>query len=107
MPEVEKQFEGAKVAALKKIETSRTKRSSLFWSYLSAKEMGREYDMNKDIYPALQKITLQELSLFFDNNVKNRNYTFTVIGNKKLVDNNVLKELGEYNELTLEDSFGY
>ena len=107
MPEVEKQFEGAKVAALKKIETSRTKRSSLFWSYLSAKEMGRDYDINKDIYPALQKITLQDLSLFFDNNIKARDYTFTVIGNKELVDHDVLKDLGEYKELTLEDIFGY
>ena len=107
MPEVEKQFVGAKVAALKKIETSRTKRSSLFWSYLSAKEMGRDYDINKDIYPALQKITLQDLSLFFDNNIKARDYTFTVIGNKELVDHDVLKDLGEYKELTLEDIFGY
>jgi hypothetical protein len=69
--------------------------------------MGRDYDINKDIYPALQKITLQDLSLFFDNNIKDRNYTFTVIGNKKLVDHDVLKELGDYEELTLEDIFGY
>jgi len=107
MPEVEKQFEVARVAALKKIETSRTKRSRLFWNYLSAKEMGRDYDINKDIYPALQKITLQDLSLFFDNNIKDRDYTFTVIGNKELVDHDVLKDLGEYKELTLEDIFGY
>ena len=38
MPEVENQFQDSKMAALKKIETSRTKRSSLFWQYLAAKE---------------------------------------------------------------------
>ena len=66
-----------------------------------------DYDINKDIYPALQEITLQDLKLFFDNNIKDRDYTFCVIGNKKLVDHDVLKDLGEYRELTLEDIFGY
>ena len=107
MPEVEKQFEDARIAALKKIETSRTKRSSLFWNYLSAKEMGRDYDINKDIYSELEKITLEDLKSFFDQNIKDRSYAFTVIGDKELVDHDVLKDLGEYKELTLEDIFGY
>tara|TARA_B100000795_G_C22796507_1_gene439604 strand:+ start:163 stop:3090 length:2928 start_codon:yes stop_codon:yes gene_type:complete len=107
MPEVDTQFEGARVASMKKIETSRTKRSSLFWQYLYAKKMNRDYDLNKDIYPALHEMTMEELKMFFDQNVKGRDYAFTVIGNKELVDSDVLKELGEYKELTLEDIFGY
>jgi zinc protease len=107
MPEVDAQFEGARVASMKKIETSRTKRSSLFWQYLYAKKMNRDYDFNKDIYPALHEMTMEELKMFFDQNVKGRDYAFTVIGNKELVDSDVLKELGEYKELTLEDIFGY
>jgi len=107
MPEVQDQFEDARLAAQKKIETSRTKRSSLFWKYLSAKEMGRDYDLNKDIYPALKTMDLKTLKSFFENNIKGKNYTFLVIGNKELVDVNVLKEMGEYKELTLEELFGY
>jgi len=107
MPEVEDQFEDARLAAQKKIETSRTKRSGLFWKYLSAKEMGRDYDLNQDIYPALKTMDLKTLKTFFENNIKGKNYTFLVIGNKELVDVNVLKEMGEYKELTLEELFGY
>jgi len=107
MPEVDAQFEDARVASMKKIETSRTKRSSLFWQYLYAKKMNRDYDLNKDIYPALKEMTMEELKIFFNQNIKGRDYAFTVIGNKKLVDSDVLKELGEYKELTLEEIFGY
>ena len=83
------------------------KRSSLFWEYLYDKKMNRGYDLNKDIYLALQKITMEELKMFFNQNVKGRDYAFTVIGNKELVDTDVLKELGEYKELSLEEIFGY
>jgi len=107
MPEVDAQFEDARVASMKQIETSRTKRSSLFWQYLYAKKMNRDYDLNKDIYPALNEMTMEELKMFFDQNVKGRDYAFTVIGNKEFVDSDVLKELGVYKELTLEDIFGY
>ena len=107
MPEVDAQFEDARVASMKKIETSRTKRSSLFWQYLYAKKMNRDYDLNKDIYPDLKEMTMEELKIFFNQNIKGREYAFTVIGNKKLVDSDVLKELGEYKELTLEEIFGY
>jgi len=95
------------MAALKKIETSRTKRSSLFWQYLAAKELGRDYDIKKEIYPIIKKLALKDLKAFFDANIKDRKYTYLVIGNKKLVNINVLKEMGDYQELTLEEIFGY
>lgn len=107
MPEVTDQFNGSKLAALKKIETSRTKQSDLFWKYLSAKDLGRDYDINKDIYEKVNKMEMKDLRGFFDQNVKNRNFNYLVIGNKKLVNEAVLKSLGEYQELTLEEIFGY
>jgi predicted Zn-dependent peptidase len=107
MPEVEDQFQDSKMAALKKIETSRTKRSSLFWQYLNAKEMGRNADIKKEIYPLIKKLELKDMKSFFDTNIKGRKYTYLVIGNRDLVDINVLKEMGEYQELTLEELFGY
>ena len=107
MPEVTNQFEDSRLAAQKKIETSRTKRSSLFWKYLAAKEMGRDYDINKDIYPALKNMGMADLKAFFNKNIKGKKYTFLVIGNKELVDIELLKKMGEYKELTLEELFGY
>lgn len=107
MPEVTDQFNGSKLAALKKIETSRTKQSSLFWKYLSAKDLGRDYDINKDIYSGVKKMEMKDLKAFFNQNVKDRKYNYLVIGNKKMVNKEVLKSLGTYKELTLEEIFDY
>jgi len=107
MPEVKDQFQSAKVAALKKIETSRTKRSSLFWKYLSAKEMGRNFDINQKIYPEIKELELDDIKVFFNNKMKGNKYTYLVIGNKDLVDMAVLEKMGQVKELTLEEIFGY
>ena len=69
--------------------------------------MSINYDINRDIYPALQKLSLNDLKNFFNKNIKDRNYTFLVIGNKELVDRESLKKLGDYKELTIEEIFGY
>ena len=107
MPEVEDQFQSAKIAALKKIETSRTKRASLFWKYLSSKEMGRNFDINQKIYPEIKNLELEDIKEFFNTKVKGNNYTYLVIGNRELVDMEVLEKMGELKELTLEEIFGY
>ena len=101
------QFNDAKTAALKKIETSRTKRSNLFWKYFTAKKIGLDYDINKDIYKEINTLTLDDLKLFFNNNIKDKNYTFLVIGDEKNISIDSLKNIGAYQELSLEDIFGY
>ncbi len=107
MPRSDIQFESARDAAMKQIETNRTTRESIFWSYESARKLGLDYDRNKPIYEALQTLDFNELQLFFDGHIKGNHYTYCVIGNRNLVDHKVLKELGEYRELTLEELFGY
>lgn len=107
MPEVENQFQSAKIAALKKIETSRTKRASLFWKYLSSNQMGRNYDINKKIYNEIKNLELQDIKEFFNTKIKGNKYTYLVIGNRDLVDMEVLEKMGELKELSLEEIFGY
>ncbi len=107
MPEVEDQFQSAKIAALKKIETSRTKRASLFWKYLSSKQMGREYDINEKIYPEIKNLKLEDIKEFFNDKVKGNKYTYLVIGNRDLINMQVLKKMGDLKELSLEEIFGY
>ena len=107
MPKVHGQFQDAKTAALKKIETSRTKRSRLFWNFLKAKELNIDYDINKSIYDKIEKMSIKDLDDFFNQNIKDRYYTFLVIGNKDLLNIETLQNLGDYQELSLEQVFGY
>src|SRR5690606_17461377 len=44
LPKADIQFESARDAAMKQIETNRTTRESIFWSYESARKLGLDYD---------------------------------------------------------------
>jgi zinc protease len=107
MPRADLQFESARDAAMKQIETNRTSRESIFWSYMTAQKRGLDYDMSEKVYDKLQTMSFEDLQAFFDTNIKGKPYTFSVIGNKELVNQEVLEELGTLEELTLEELFGY
>lgn len=107
MPQAENNFASAKDAALRKIETQRVSDRRVFWSYQAALKRGMDYDVNKKMYSEIQEMDLAQLNTFFNNNIKGNNYSFVVIGDKNKVDQKVLKELGEFKELNMEDIFGY
>ncbi|BDD09653.1 zinc protease [Fulvitalea axinellae] len=107
MPEAEKQFNEARFAAMKDIEARRIVGSDIFWTYESLKKRGIDYDISKEIYAKLKTATLPELKAFFDKHVKGKKYAYLVIGNESKMDFEVLKQLGDFEQLTIEDLFGY
>lgn len=107
MPEAEAQFEDAKLAALKKIETTRITKTRIFWSYENAKRRGLDYDIRKDNYAVIKETGMKELADFFSTHIKGRKYTYLVIGKKSDVDFDALAQLGKVEELSLEEVFGY
>ena len=54
--------------------------------------MGRNYDINQKIYPEIKSLQLQDIKEFFNNRVKGNKYTYLVIGNRDLIDLEVLKK---------------
>ncbi len=107
MPEAEEQFNQAKEATLKKIAAQRITKSNIFWTYESLKKRGIQNDNREELYNAIKNMTLQDLKLFFDNNIKGENYNVMVIGNKKDIDFKALKELGEIQEMDIDELFNY
>jgi len=107
MPESEKMFEASKNSILKKIETERVTKSSIFWAYLSAKRRGIDHDIRENIYEKVQTLNLSDMRGFIDGHIKKEHYAYLVIGNKEDMDMDFLNTLGEVRELTLEEIFGY
>lgn len=107
LPKADKQFAAAKTAVMKKIETERITKYRKFFNYLQAKDKGLDYDIRKDVYETAGNISLEQMEQFFTDHVKNKNYTFLVMGNKKALDMKYLESLGEVTELTLEELFNY
>ena len=74
---------------------------------LKAKELNIDYDINESIYNKIEKMSINDLDDFFNQNIKDRYYNFLVIGNKDLLNIETLQNLGDYQELSLEQVFGY
>lgn len=107
MPKAENQFQNSKVSALKKISTSRYTKSDIFFYWLSLKDRGIDYDINKDIYSETQKMTMKDLEEFFNENIKGRKFNVGIIGDKDNLDWEAVNKMGEVIELNLEELFGY
>jgi len=107
MPEAEMQFNAAKEAVIKKLESDWVTGSDVYWQYESARDLGLDYDVNKNIYEEVKSMTLNDLKAFFDVHIKGKSYHICVIGKKDNIDLNVLQSMGEFQELSLEEIFGY
>lgn len=107
MPEAEEQFNSAKDATLKQIAAERITKANIFWSFERLKKQGIDYDIREEMYNAIQNMTMADLKAFFDENIQDGNYTVMVIGNKSDVDFNVLKKMGQVEEVNLDYLFNF
>ena len=107
MPQAEQQFEQSIEASVKKIQSERINRSGIYWSYMSAKDRGLDYDIRQDVYQELESMSLYDLNRFFEEHIADRTATYLVIGDRDKLDLEYLESLGELQELTLEEIYGY
>ena len=107
MPKAQKQFDLARESIMKKIETERIIKTNIFWTYQRNLDRGIDYDIRQDVFNYVKDVDMNNFSEFFDKYIKNNNYSFLILGNKKDIDMKVLGELGTLNELSLEEVFNY
>jgi zinc protease len=107
MPISETQIENARQSVLKSIETERITKANVYWSYRSNLDRGIDFDIRKPIYDAIQELTVQDLKDFHQKHVKGRNYSILILGDRDRVDASFLQTLGTFEELSLEEIFGY
>lgn len=101
------QFEESKLSALKQIESNRTTKASIYWSYRYYEDLGVDPEIQKTIYDELGKLSMSDIRAFFRETVADRPYTYCAIGKKEEMDMKPLEELGEVKELSLSEIFGY
>ena len=107
MPVSEGKLEQAKSAILSKIESERIIKDQIYFNYLSNQDRGMDYDYRKDVYEFAGKAEMNDLTSFFNQYVKDSQYSIMVLGNTDLLDVEGLKQFGPVSELTKEEVFGY
>ena len=107
LPQIPAQFENAKNAALKQIQAGRVNRTNIFFNQLNLKKLGIDYDLRKDIYQEIKKMSLADLTSFYNDNLKPLKYNTAIIGKKENLDLIAMKKMGKFYEVSLEEIFGY
>jgi hypothetical protein len=85
----------------------RTTKMSIIYSFLSAKRLGIDYDLNGKIYQDLPKVTLQDVVNYEKQLMANKQYRYIILGDEKNLDIPSLEKIAPVKRLTTEEVFGY
>jgi predicted Zn-dependent peptidase len=107
MPESEASFAVAKEALLSRLRTQRTTGMDVLRSYLTYRRLGLSEPDTKAIFETAQKATLADVVATQQKWVKDRNYTYAILGDIKDLDTKFLSTIGPVQTLSLEEIFGY
>ena len=107
MPESQAAFDIAKEALINRLRTKRIVRDQILWQYISDRELGLEEPLDRQIFEAVQDMTLEDVKAVQEKWVKGRSYTFGILGDKNDIDLKYLRSLGPVKEVSLEEIFGY
>ena len=97
----------AKEGLIARLRTERIIKSDIIWSYINAQDLGQNVDSRIKLYNDAQNMTLKDVTDFQKKWIKGRTYTYCILGDKKELDMEKLKEVGPIRELTQEEIFGY
>jgi predicted Zn-dependent peptidase len=107
MPESEAAFKLAKDGLIARLRTERIIKDEVLWSFIAAQDLGMKEDSRIKLYNDVQTMTLKDIVNFQNKWIKNRTYTYCILGDEKELDLEKLKEVGPIIRLTPEDIFGY
>ena len=107
MPVSEKAFEVAKNSLITSIRTSRTTKNAILWAYLWALDMELEEDLNKIVFEQAPNFNINDIIKFQEANIKNRTYSYAILGDPKTINFKQMASYGKIEKLTLNDVFGY
>lgn len=107
LPKADKLFEDAKTAIKKDIESERITDEGVIFNYLSNQRLGINYDVRKNIYSEVDKLSFNDIKAFAQSKISNKPYTYCIVASDKKINLEDLRQYGEVKKLTLEEIFGY
>jgi predicted Zn-dependent peptidase len=107
LPYNSQDFENARKGLLKDIETQRITKEGIIFAYLRTKKKGVDYDLRKEIYDRLNKMTISDISRYHQQELAGKPFTYSVIASEKNISMDDLAKYGEVKKLDLKTLFGY
>ena len=107
MPESEAAFNIAKEGILGRLRTARTTGTGVLNAYVRCRDLGLSEPLDRQRFEKIQDMTLEDVKAFQQKWIKDRDYTYGILGDIKDLDMDYLRTLGPVKEVSLEEIFGY
>ncbi len=107
IPQSDNAFQIAKDALTKRLASQRTTKFGLINAWITAKDLGIDYDLNERIYNALPNLTLQDVVRFEQENMARKPYRYIILGDEKELDMASLQQYGTVKRVSTQEIFGY
>ena len=107
MPQSQSAFRLAKEGMDSRLRTQRVDKDGIPWLYLNSKDLGIDYDQDKDLFDKVGKTTMDDVVKYQQENVRNRKFVYAILGDIKDLDMDKLNSIGRVVMLTTEDIFGF
>ena len=107
LPEIKTNFNLAKEGIKKDIETERIVEDGIIFNYLRAKDKGLNYDIRKEMYQNVGKVTFNQLKAFHSRYVAHKPYTYAIVASEDKLPGEKMARYGEVKKLGLSEIFGY
>ena len=107
IPQSDASLQIAKEGLQKQLASRRTTKFALINAWLTARDMGLDYDLNERIYEALPTLTMQDVVGFEQQQIARKPYRYIILGNERELDMAALQQYGPVRRVTLAEIFGY
>jgi hypothetical protein len=107
MPESEAAFNLAKESIITGLRTERIIKSNVLRNWISAQDMGIDYDRRRAVWEQVPAMTFDDVKAFQQKWVAGRPYSFAILGRSADLDMNFLQGLGPVKKVSKEEIFGY
>ena len=107
LPQSESAFELAKNGLDARLRTERTINNDIAYEYVRARDFNRDHSPNKEIFEALPGMTLDTVTEYQKDKIKDGVYYYGILGRIEDLDIPALEKLGKVVILTTEDIFGF
>ena len=107
IPQSEASFQIAKDGLMKQLASQRTTKFGLINAWITARDLGIDYDLNKKIYEALPSLTMKDIVDFEQRLMAHKPYRYIILGDERDLDMKALQQYGPVRRATTAEIFGY
>ena len=92
---------------MKRLASQRTTKFGIIGAWLSARNLGLDYDLNRKVYETLPSLTMKDIVDFEQQQVARKPYRYIILGDEKELDMATLQQYGPVRRVTINEIFGY